>query len=115
MELKSFTIEIPQTAADLSDFETLILEQLSNSFQDNVLNFHIPEIIKNSNKIEFISKYEMRPDLVAWDQYNSAALGPFILFINKCTSLFTFTRINLGDKLLVPDAQYMKKLLTSKI
>jgi hypothetical protein len=82
---------------------------------DNMLNFHRKEIKMNSIIIDFLSKYNQRPDLVAWEYYESAALAPLILFANKSTSVFQFNQANIGTTLLIPNKSYLQKLLTSKI
>ena len=98
------------------EFELAVLEQLSSAPLDNIFNMSINEIRNSSKTIEFnASRYDMRPDLVSWDNYNSYALSNLITLVNNCTSLFNFTREKIGNSILLPDILFIKKLLNSTI
>ena len=100
----------------LDDFDQEVINMLSQEPLDNLFNLNIYEIIESSSKIEFnASRYNMRPDLVSWDHYQSLTMTNLILLVNNCVSLFNFTRELVGDKILLPDAMYLKKLLNSTI
>ncbi len=113
MEIKRYTPFIP---TELDDFDESIYEQLTSEPLENIFNLNLKELKENSNKIEFSSsRYDMRPDLVAWDYFQSLALTNIIMFINDCPTFFNFTRENIGDQMLIPDKLYIQKLLNSKI
>ena len=98
------------------DFDAKVLEQLSSDPFSNIFNSNINELRKNSNVIEFnSSRYNMRPDLVAWDYYQSLTMTNLILIVNNCATLFNFTRENIGDIILVPKKVYVEKLLNSQL
>jgi len=100
----------------LDDFDQEIIDMLAREPLENMFNLNIYEIIETSSKIDFnASRYNRRPDLVAWDHYNSLSMTNLILLVNNCVSLFNFTRELVGDKILLPDTVYLKKLLNSNI
>jgi len=106
----------PFIPTEYDDFDAKVLEQLSSNPFTNIFNSNIIELRKNSNTIEFdSSRYNMRPDLVAWDHYQSPAMTNLILLVNNCVTLFNFTRENLGDIILLPKKVYINKLLNSQI
>ena len=113
MDLFRFEPFIP---LEYDGLDQQVLEELSKDPLDNIFNMNITEIRKNSKKIDFnSSRYNMRPDLVAWDEYQSLALTNLILLVNRCTTFLNFTRSNVGDTILVPDKLYIEKLLNSQI
>ena len=106
----------PFIPIEYDDFDIKILNQLSSNPFVNIFNSNINELRKNSDAIEFnSSRYNMRPDLVAWDYYQSLTATNLILLVNNCATLFNFTRENLGDTILIPKKNYINKLLNSQI
>lgn len=100
----------------LDDFDERVFEMLSQEPLDNLFNININEIIQSSKPVDFVStRYNYRPDLVAWDYYQSLAMTNLILLANNCVTIFNFTRELVGDKILLPDSVYIKKLLDSTI
>ena len=113
MEIKRYDPFIQPISDDL---ELAILQQLSSSPLDNIFNLNYVELRKNSKTVKFkSSRYNMRPDLVAWDYYNSLAMTNLIILVNNCTTVFNFTRDEVGADILLPDILYIKNLLNSKI
>ena len=106
----------PFISTDYDDFDVKVLEQLSSNPFENIFNSNIEELRKNSETIEFnSSRYDMRPDLVAWDYYQSLTMTNLILLVNNCITLFNFTRENLGDAILLPKKIHIEKLLNSQL
>jgi len=113
MYLKHYSPFIP---TELDDFDNRIYEQLSATPFENIFSQNLQELKTNSTQIEFkTSRYNMRPDLVAWDHYRSLALTHLIMLVNNCPTFFKFTREYIGDTLIIPDKLYIQKLLNSNI
>ena len=113
MDLFRFDPFIP---LEYDAFDQKVIDELSKDPLDNIFNKNITEIRNNSKKIPFkSSRYDMRPDLVAWDEYQSLAMTNLLLLVNRCTSLMNFTRSNVGEYILVPDKLFIEKLLNSQI
>ena len=96
----------------LDTFDQKVFEQLSTEPLENVFNLNLKEVINNSKPVEFLaSRYHQRPDRVAWDYHRSLATTNLIMLVNNCFSFLLFTRDNIGDQILVPDKNYLEKLL----
>ena len=106
----------PFIPTEYDDFDNKVLGQLSSEPFSNIFNLNINELRKNSDTIEFnSSRYNMRPDLVAWDYYQSLTMTNLIMLVNNCVTFFNFTRENLGDTILLLKKVYIEKLLNSQI
>ena len=113
MDLPRYQPFIP---TEYDTFDTLVINELSKFPLDNLFNMYINEIRQHSTTIDFnASRYDYRPDLVSWDHYQSLNMTNLILLVNRCTTLMNFTRANIGATILVPDKNYLVKLLNSEI
>ena len=54
------------------------------------------------NYIYFDDMYTYRPDLVAFHVYGVQTLFPLILSVNNVDSLIHFDKINVGDRIMLP-------------
>ena len=115
MQLNRYSPFIP-TQDDIPDFDRRVFEQLTSEPLDNIFNLNLYELRQNCQQIDFnSSRYDMRPDLVSWDYYQSIAMSNVILLVNNCPTTLNFTRENLGAKIYVPNKLYVQRLLNSTL
>ena len=113
MQLNKFD-PIIQPVTD--DLELEIMQQMSSSPLDNIFNINYHELRKNSKTVKFKnSRYNMRPDLVAWDNYESIVMTGVIILVNNCSTILNFTRDKIGEDIIIPDIIFIKNLLNSNI
>ena len=99
-----------------TDFDQKIYDQIKNEPLDNMFYLDRDALMNGATTIEFNSaRYDMRPDLVSWDHFDSLALTNVIIMMNNCLTLFNFTRDNIGTTILIPDRIQVEKMLNSQI
>jgi hypothetical protein len=91
-----------QAINNLIDAKPFLLKQLLVSEQF---------LFDNCEIIPYRSKYDKRPDLVAYEYYGIMAYYPVILFSNNIGSLFQFNQDNLNNRILVPNIDFVQKYL----
>ncbi|MCK5018460.1 MAG: hypothetical protein KAS32_15480 [Candidatus Peribacteraceae bacterium] len=73
-------------------------------------NFFI--LLSDSKKVKFEPSWEMRPDYVSMDFYNTPVLWPLILFVNRINSIEDFTGL---DDVLVPPYDKIIEILKDRV
>jgi hypothetical protein len=71
------------------------------------------ELFQKSISIEIDSRYDFRPDRLAFDYYGQDFWFPAILLVNNLGSSLQFKADNLGFKCKIPDASVIIDILGS--
>jgi hypothetical protein len=72
-----------------------------------------PELTKNSVEIEIDSRYDFRPDRLAFEYYGQDFWFPAILLANNLGSILQFKADTLGFKCRIPNADTIIDILGS--
>lgn len=103
-EIPSYNItEIYDEFNKYKIFENKFIENKSKLLDQN--NYYIYEID---------SKYDYRPDKLAYDLWNQEYLYPIILFINNIPSILHFNISEFENKIKIPTDEILK-FITSEI
>jgi len=68
-------------------------------------------ILANSTIIPFRERYNLRPDILAYEHYGIVNYYPVILFANKISSMYQFTKENLNNECVIPNLEFIKKYI----
>jgi len=63
-------------------------------------------LMRNSTKKSFESKYIMRPSYLSYDEYNTVALSPLLMYVN---SVFSIEDFNLNE-VIIPSFSSIVKI-----
>jgi hypothetical protein len=72
---------------------------------------HYNTLVKNAKEIEIGERYDLRPDLLSYENYGTNFWYPAILTVNKLGSILQFKSSYLNKKCLVPSYDDIVKVM----
>ncbi len=77
---------------------------------DQILIENLAIILANSQEIIIDARYNLRPDLLAYENYGTNFYYPVILVANKLGSIFQFKAEYLNNKCLLPSLDVVQSM-----
>ncbi len=92
--------------------DVTILDSFAESLVfENILQTNTGLLIANSKEIIMDAHYNLRPDLLSFEQYGTNFWYPAILVANKLGSIFQFKAEYMNNQCLVPNIEIIRHLM----